>query len=71
MIGWIVLAVWVVGWLGFTVTIARFIASDEVMRPDGELERALLIALAMVVALFWPLVIPGGWFYKKVWGGKS
>jgi hypothetical protein len=70
-VGWVVLTVYIVGYLGLTVTIARFLASSSPF--DGDLDamdRVLVIALAMMIAPFWPLVIPGGYFYKKVFGGQ-
>lgn len=66
---WILLAAYLVGWLGFSVTIARFFAKEE---QDSEvMDKVLAIFTGMSVATFWPLVIPGGYFYKKVWGGKK
>lgn len=71
MIGWIILAAYVVGYLGFTVVIARFIVNDMDVTADSEaIDKLMPVVLGMLLAVFWPLVIPGGYFYKKVWGGK-
>lgn len=69
MIGWIILAVYVIGWAGFSVTIARFLKSD--FPSDSAGDRALVVTLGMLAAMFWPLVIPGGWVYKKVFAAKK
>lgn len=71
MIGWIILAAYVIGWAGFSVIIARFIVNDKFMAPDDTWDAVLIIALSMITAIFWPLVIPGGWVYKKVFGKKE
>lgn len=69
MIGWIILAIWAIGWLGFSVTISRVLVEDTPPLPDeGVSGRAVPILIGMVVAVAWPLVIPGGWVYRKVWG---
>ena len=66
---WVILAVYLVGWAGFSVTIARVMDKDL---PSTEVvDRVLTVMLAMIVALFWPLVIPGGWVYKRVFARKD
>lgn len=67
MISWIILAVYLIGWAGFSVTIARFLMkNDEFFVPDNAVDAVMLILTSMFAAAFWPLVIPGGWVYKKV-----
>jgi len=69
---WILLAAYLVGWLGFSVTIARFFAKEEGIDRDSEvMDKVLAIFTGMSVATFWPLVIPGGYFYQKVCGGQK
>lgn len=65
---WIALAAYLIGWAGFSVTIARFLQKDPGLRAEDTVEATLLIAMSMAVAVLWPLVIPGGWIYLKVFG---
>lgn len=69
--GWIILALYIVGWAGFSVTIARFMQKDSFMRADDQFGEVLNVVLAMFAALFWPLVIPGGWVYVRVFGNNK
>lgn len=69
--GWVLPATYLVGWIGFSVTITRFLSADEFSGAEDVQGRALLAALGMILAVFWPLVIPGGWVYKKAFGVKK
>lgn len=71
MIGWIILAAYAIGWVGFSVTITRFFQKDDFMHATKAVDKAILITLGMLLAFFWPLVIPGGWVYKKVFATKD
>lgn len=69
MIFWVILAIYVIGWAGFSVTIARML--EDVLPSSDAFERATSVFLGMLLALIWPLVIPGGWVYKRVFARKD
>lgn len=71
MIFWVLLGIYVIGWAGFSVTIARFLNADTFASAENALDAAMLVGAAMMIAIFWPLVTPGGWVYKKVFGQKE
>lgn len=69
---WVILTLYIVGYFGFTVTITRFLASS--LRYGNEdpdvFDKIASTLLGMILAVFWPLVIPGEWFYKRAFGKK-
>lgn len=72
MIGWILLALYVIGWAGFSVTITRFVYADLVGDGDGDIpDRVGAATVGMLLAVFWPLVIPGRWVYKRAFGSRK
>lgn len=65
---WIILIAWAVGWVTCTPLLARLMVRDlEPGTLDG-LDRFTVIWIGMLVAVAWPLMIPGAWFYRQVFG---
>lgn len=65
MIGWILLGAYVLGYLVFAPIMARALAAF-MMVGDGERGDLIMASiLAVFVALFWPLVIPVGWVFRR------
>ena len=72
MVGWLILAGYVVGWVVFVPVCARFVLdSDVTHRAPDKFERVTAVWLGMLLALFWPLFIPGLWFYRRVFAPKE
>lgn len=69
-LGWIILGIYVISWTGFSVTIARLLARGLGDDLDA-VERSLVVRLGMMAGLFWPLVIPGGWVYKRAFSKEG
>lgn len=69
MIGWVILAIYLVGWAGFSVTIARVM--EDVHPSSDVFDKSVSVFLGMLIALLWPLVIPGGWVYKRVFSKRE
>ncbi len=66
---WMILAVYVVGWFVSVPLIARFVIDDGL--PTDPLDYAIATAGGMLLALFWPLLIPGAYFYRQIKKGDG
>lgn len=66
IIGWVILGIYVLGIMPFAVVIARGFAIDDYNMTDDMMMRIVTLVMAFFISFFWPLVIPIGWMYKKV-----
>lgn len=65
IIGWIILGTYLLGYLPWAVVIAR---ACEASNPATDTEERIMNAvMGFVFGMFWPLVIPVGWIYRKVY----
>lgn len=64
--GWVILAIYFIGWIAFVPVIAKFLFQG-VTGGDGDgTDRVFSVVLGMVIGIFWPIAIPGTWFYRRI-----
>lgn len=72
-LGWCILIAYILGYAGFAPLLTRAIYTtihygfDE----DVKVDKIVSSIIGMIFALFWPLVIPVGYIYRKAFKTKE
>lgn len=62
--GWLILGVYIAGWLPSAVVLTKLFEND--WPSQSALDRGGNVMIGLFGGLLWPFLIPGAWVWKRV-----
>ena len=69
---WLIMSiVYVAGWVLFAPILARLLWVEMREDEDAKFDMIMAACLGLIVAFFWPLVVPVGYVYRRAFPKKE